>query len=151
MPNDRPLPPYVGPADQLILRDVLAIDRTRLANERTLLAWLRTALMLLVSGVTLIKLFDGVLAMQVLGVLLVPGSLITAAAGLLRYRRTRACIEIADRDCPPAGDALRAARGRPPALANEVVNSVGYHKGMMIGKEKTETRLARQRGPAGRC
>ena len=33
-------------AEELILRDHLALDRTRLANERTLLAYLRTALML---------------------------------------------------------------------------------------------------------
>jgi len=60
-PKDKPKipPPYAGTGETLILRDVLAIDRTRLANERTLLAWLRTGLMLLVSGVTLIKLFEG--------------------------------------------------------------------------------------------
>jgi putative membrane protein len=40
---------------QLILRDHLALDRTRLANERTLLAYLRTALMLLVAGATAVK------------------------------------------------------------------------------------------------
>jgi putative membrane protein len=36
--------------EELILRDHLALDRTRLANERTLLAYIRTALMLLVAG-----------------------------------------------------------------------------------------------------
>ena len=55
MAGDDPDHPYAAHSHQLILRDVLAIDRTRLANERTLLAWLRTALMLLISGVTLIK------------------------------------------------------------------------------------------------
>jgi putative membrane protein len=39
-------------AEELILRDHLALDRTRLANERTLLAYLRTALMLVVAGAT---------------------------------------------------------------------------------------------------
>jgi putative membrane protein len=42
-------------ADELILRDHLALDRTRLANERTLLAYLRTALMLAVAGATAVK------------------------------------------------------------------------------------------------
>ena len=42
-------------AEELILRDHLAIDRTRLANERTLLAYVRTALMLLVAGATAVK------------------------------------------------------------------------------------------------
>jgi putative membrane protein len=43
--------------DELILRDQLALDRTRLANERTLLAYIRTAFMLLVAGATALKLF----------------------------------------------------------------------------------------------
>ena len=36
--------------ENLILRDHLALDRTRLANERTLLAYIRTAFMLLVAA-----------------------------------------------------------------------------------------------------
>jgi len=80
----------VGP---LILRDVLAIDRTRLANERTLLAWLRTAIMLLVSGVTLLKLFEGMFIMEAMGAALIPLSLLTAALGIRRYLRTRDLIE----------------------------------------------------------
>ena len=43
--------------DELILRDELALDRTRLANERTLLAYARTGLMVVVTGATAIKLF----------------------------------------------------------------------------------------------
>jgi putative membrane protein len=80
----------------LILRDVLAIDRTRLANERTLLAWLRTAIMLLVSGVTLIKLFEGITALEVMGALLIPLGLLTAAWGFRRYLHTRILIEEAE-------------------------------------------------------
>ncbi len=38
-----------------ILRDHLALDRTQLANERTLLSYLRTALMLAVTGATAVK------------------------------------------------------------------------------------------------
>lgn len=91
-------PPYAGQGSQLILRDVLAIDRTRLANERTLLAWLRTALMLFVTGVTLIKLFEGVVAMEVGGLVLLPTALITAGYGVYRYLRTRALIGAAERD-----------------------------------------------------
>jgi len=90
--------PYAGRAQQLILRDVLAIDRTRLANERTLLAWLRTALMLLVSGVTLLKLFEGILVMEVLGAVLIPAGIFAGGLGLRRYLRTRTLIEAADKD-----------------------------------------------------
>ncbi len=38
--------------EELVLRDHLAIDRTAMANERTFLAYVRTALALLVIGVT---------------------------------------------------------------------------------------------------
>lgn len=98
MAGDDPDHPYAAHPHQLILRDVLAIDRTRLANERTLLAWLRTALMLLISGVTLIKLFEGVVAMEVLGALLIPAGLLAAALGLRRYLRTRALIKAEEAD-----------------------------------------------------
>ncbi|MCB1876996.1 MAG: DUF202 domain-containing protein [Chromatiales bacterium] len=93
MSAELPEKPYAGRAQQLILRDALAIDRTRLANERTLLAWLRTALMALVSGITLLKLFEGQIVMEVLGSLLIPLALLTAVMGGRRYLRTREHIE----------------------------------------------------------
>jgi len=83
---------------KLILRDVLAVDRTRLANERTLLAWLRTALMELVSGVTLIKLFEGILLAEVAGIILLPLGLITAAYGIHRFFHVRSLIMNAERN-----------------------------------------------------
>ena len=85
-------PLYSYPAEQLILRDMLAIDRTRLANERTLLAWVRTALMLIVSGITIIKLFEGLWLMELLGSVLIPVGFATAAIGIWRYFRIRAAI-----------------------------------------------------------
>ncbi|MCB0600178.1 MAG: DUF202 domain-containing protein [Saprospiraceae bacterium] len=36
--------------EELILRDTLAIDRTRLANQRTLLSFIRTGLYLIVTA-----------------------------------------------------------------------------------------------------
>lgn len=93
-PSNKSRNPYAGYGAQLILRDQLAIDRTRLANERTLLSWLRTALMMLVSGITMLKLFEGVLVMEIIGGVLVPLSLIAAVWGARRYLRTRSAIEI---------------------------------------------------------
>lgn len=87
------LPPYAGEEEPLLFRDHLAIERTRLANERTLLAWMRTSLMMLVSGITLLKLFQDVLIMEVLGGVLIPTSLFLAALGGFRYWRTRSSIE----------------------------------------------------------
>ena len=86
-------PPYANKEETLILRDVLAIDRTRLANERTLLAWLRTGLMLLVSGGTLIKLFEGEPLLEVTGYVLMPLGLIASVLGVYRFLRVQARIE----------------------------------------------------------
>ena len=44
--------------DDLIIRDYLAIQRTSLANVRTLLSYIRTSLYFLVSGTALIKVED---------------------------------------------------------------------------------------------
>ncbi|MBK6831529.1 MAG: DUF202 domain-containing protein [Flavobacteriales bacterium] len=41
--------------DELILRDHLALVRTRLANERTLLSYIRSTLYLLIGGIALIQ------------------------------------------------------------------------------------------------
>ena len=43
---------------ELILRDHLAIDRTTLSNERSFLAYTRTALTMIITGLSLIKFFD---------------------------------------------------------------------------------------------
>jgi len=69
----------------LILRDHLALDRTRLANRRTMLAYLRTALMLLVSGATLVKVFHSEMVMIILGITLLPISFVVAVMGLTSY------------------------------------------------------------------
>lgn len=54
---------------ELILRDELAIDRTRLANERTFLSYLRTALAFAMVAGTLLHLYHDRLGMVILSVL----------------------------------------------------------------------------------
>lgn len=44
------------PDEQVILRDYLAIERTRLANERTLLSYIRSSLYLLLGGIAFFQL-----------------------------------------------------------------------------------------------
>lgn len=44
--------------DEIILRDFLALERTKLANERTLLAYLRTSLYMLLGGIAFLQLTD---------------------------------------------------------------------------------------------
>jgi putative membrane protein len=44
--------------EEKILRDYLALDRTKLANERTLLAYLRTVIGLVASAIGIIEIVD---------------------------------------------------------------------------------------------
>ncbi|WP_200977197.1 DUF202 domain-containing protein [Echinicola sp. 20G] len=44
--------------NELIVRDYLARQRTKLANDRTLLSYIRTSLYFLVSGTALVKVED---------------------------------------------------------------------------------------------
>ena len=46
------------PDQEVILRDYLAIERTRLANERTLLSYIRSSLYLLLGGIAFFQLKD---------------------------------------------------------------------------------------------
>ena len=63
-----------------------AIDRTVLANERTLLSYFRTMLALLAGGASLIHFISSWWANWLGGVLLVSGPLLFAV-GVARYRR----------------------------------------------------------------
>jgi putative membrane protein len=42
--------------DEIILRDYLALERTKLANERTLLSYIRSSLYLMLGGIAIIQL-----------------------------------------------------------------------------------------------
>jgi len=65
--------------------EYLAVVRSQLANERTGLAYARTALMLFATGVTFIKLFSIESVWGVLGVVLLALSLIVALVGAWSY------------------------------------------------------------------
>lgn len=77
---------------RLILRDYLAIERTRLANERTILSYFRTALALAAGSVTLLHFFDTDAA-RITGWALLPVALVLLAFGLGRYVRVRRRIQ----------------------------------------------------------
>jgi putative membrane protein len=71
--------------NELILRDELAIDRTILANERTVLSYLRGAMALIIAGVTFVHFINAGWLLY-LGMSLVPFGLLIAAIGIMRYR-----------------------------------------------------------------
>ena len=74
--------------DRPILRDYLAAERTHLASERTLLAYERSAFVVLVTSLTILKLFGTDRIMLLIGITLLPIALFIAVFGILRFRAT---------------------------------------------------------------
>jgi putative membrane protein len=72
----------------LILREYLAIERTKMANHRTLLSFLRTGLYFLVAGSTLGQLIDTYF-WKYMGLPFTISGIIIAALGLINYLRSR--------------------------------------------------------------
>jgi putative membrane protein len=80
-------------SDDLILRDELAIDRTLLANERTLFSYLRSGVALLIAGVSIIH-FSQEGWFWAVGIACIPTGLITGIVGAIRYRRMNQSITL---------------------------------------------------------
>jgi putative membrane protein len=76
----------------LVLREYLAIERTRLANETTLLAFIRTGLYFLVAGSTLGQVLESAF-WKIAGTPLIVIGLLIMLLGLIRYFRLRKAID----------------------------------------------------------
>jgi putative membrane protein len=83
-----------------VLRYSLAIDRTRLANERTLLSYIRTAIAVLASGLGLVYLFDAK-GVHVMGWALVVLACGFVGWGVRRYRAVNRDLREAAHDQSP--------------------------------------------------
>jgi putative membrane protein len=71
---------------ELILRDQLAIDRTLLANERTLMSYLRSGVALFIAGVSIIH-FSHEVWFTVTGFLCLPFGFFTVIFGISRFKK----------------------------------------------------------------
>lgn len=74
--------------DHIILRDFLALERTKLANERTLLSYIRASLYLLLGGIALLKL-EGFEQIHFLGYISIGLTIIILIIGVFRYHRLK--------------------------------------------------------------
>src|SRR5690554_5368025 len=74
--------------EDIILRDYLALERTRLANERTLFAYIRTSLYLILAGIAFLQLRDFE-SLQWLGWTCLAGCLVILVLGISRYLQLR--------------------------------------------------------------
>jgi putative membrane protein len=75
--------------EELIVRDLLAADRTVLANERTLLSYIRTAVALAAAGGGIIGLLDEGLLSDAFGGILIALGVFTLVWGFHRFRQIR--------------------------------------------------------------
>lgn len=107
--------PYVRfSTDDLTLRDVLAVDRTVVANERTFLGYIRTTLALLAAGGSLLHFVDAMWS-TVTGIALLGASVPMFAIGLHHYLARRRALAplmcvVEDSDCiaeVPRGQVVR--------------------------------------------
>ena len=72
----------------LIIRDYLARQRTKMANERTLLSYIRTSLYFLVSGTALVKV-EGLANISDLGYISFAISIILIVVGFFTFFRVK--------------------------------------------------------------
>lgn len=70
----------------LNIRDYLAIERTRLSNERTLFSGIRTALAIFITGATIIKLFE-MTQIEIIGWFFVASSFVFTLYVFYRYKK----------------------------------------------------------------
>jgi len=74
--------------EKIILRDFLALERTRLANERTLFSYIRTSLYLLLGGIALLQI-QGFERIEWLGYVSVTLSVIILIIGIFRFNHLK--------------------------------------------------------------
>jgi putative membrane protein len=96
---------------ELVLREYLAIERTKLVNETTLLAYVRTGLYFLVAGSTLGQIVETKF-WKIAGPVLVVIGLIIVAIGLIRFMRLRKTIDASKKNIgESSAEFIKAARG----------------------------------------
>ncbi len=72
--------------DEIILRDYLALERTKLANERTLLSYIRSSLYLLLGGIAIIQL-DGFESIKFIGYVSLVLTISLLIIGVYRFKK----------------------------------------------------------------
>ena len=78
-----------------IFQEKLAEVRTKQANERTLLAYMRTSLTLVVAGLTFIRFFDNRI-IELIGWIFIPFGIITLVLGIVRYNNIKKHLKAHD-------------------------------------------------------
>lgn len=77
---------------ELMLRDHLALERTRLANERTLFSYIRTSLYLLTAGIGIFQV-ESISHLDGLAWICIIAGIVLFVLGIIRFRRMRKCLK----------------------------------------------------------
>jgi putative membrane protein len=85
------------------IRDHLALHRTDLANDKTFLAYIRTALTFFVVGVTFLRFF-GLRVIEIIGWVFMPIGAFIFIKGLIRYKKVKRVIREEERNPPKVSD-----------------------------------------------
>jgi len=72
--------------EEIILRDYLALERTKLANERTLLSYIRSSLYLLLGGIAIIQL-EGFESIKFIGYFSLGLTILLVIIGIYRFQK----------------------------------------------------------------
>ena len=95
----------------LVLREYLAIERTKLANERTLLTYIRTGLYFLVAGSTIGHLIETAFWNMMGSPIIIIGAIIMVF-GFIRFIRVARVIEKSRKNVGNASmDFIRSIKG----------------------------------------
>ena len=78
--------------EEIILRDHLAMERTKLANERTLLSYIRTSLYLLLGGIAFLGMND-LSDIRYLGYFSLSLSVVLLIIGIIRFLQLKKYIK----------------------------------------------------------
>lgn len=78
--------------DEIILRDHLAMERTKLANERTLLSYIRTSLYLVLGGIAFLGMKD-LSEIRNLGYFSLVLSIVILTIGIFRFYQLKKHIK----------------------------------------------------------
>jgi putative membrane protein len=91
----------------LVLREYLAVERTKLAAETTFLAYIRTGLYFLVAGSTLGQ-FVETTFWEITGPTLIVIGILIMIAGFYRYRKVKKAIVLSQQNIGNATEAFIA-------------------------------------------
>lgn len=83
---------YYSSDENLILRDYLALERTKLANLRTFMMFLKFSLYFVIAAITILKI-DEFESLSLLGYIFLACGLFMLIIGLVRYNKLKKALD----------------------------------------------------------